>query len=92
MVAVALTASDPGGASIWYLAFYALLILFFSYFWNATTFNEVQIADDLKKNGGYVPGVRPGNATADYLHHTMSRLTLAGAIFLTIETMTVRTN
>ena len=41
------------------------MILFFSYFWTATQFNELQIADDLKKNGGYVPGVRPGQATSD---------------------------
>jgi preprotein translocase subunit SecY len=67
-----------------YLALYALLILFFSYFWVATTFNEIQIADDLKKNGGYIPGVRPGTSTSDYLHKSMSRLTLAGAIFLTL--------
>ena len=67
-----------------YLAVYALLILFFSYFWVATTFNEIQIADDLKKNGGYIPGVRPGQSTSDYLHKSMSRLTLAGAIFLTL--------
>jgi preprotein translocase subunit SecY len=50
----------------------------------ATQFNELQIADDLKKNGGYIPGVRPGQATSDYLHNAMSRITLAGAIFLTI--------
>ncbi|MEJ0089256.1 MAG: hypothetical protein WDM80_05845 [Limisphaerales bacterium] len=43
-----------------YLTIYALMILFFSYFWVATQFNEIQIADDLKKNGGYIPGVRPG--------------------------------
>jgi preprotein translocase subunit SecY len=67
-----------------YLIIYALLILFFSYFWVATTFNEIQYADDLKKNGGYIPGVRPGQSTSDYLHHAMSRLTLAGAIFLTV--------
>ena len=60
------------------------MILFFSYFWVATQFNELQIADDLKKNGGYIPGVRPGQATSDYLHNAMSRITLAGAIFLTI--------
>jgi preprotein translocase subunit SecY len=70
--------------SPFYLAMFALLILFFSYFWVATTFNEIQIADDLKKNGGYIPGVRPGQSTSDYLHKAMSRLTLAGAIFLTI--------
>jgi preprotein translocase subunit SecY len=70
--------------SFFYLALYALMILFFSYFWVATQFNELQIADDLKKNGGYIPGVRPGQATSDYLHNAMSRITLAGAIFLTV--------
>jgi preprotein translocase subunit SecY len=67
-----------------YLTAYAVMILFFSYFWVATQFNEIQIADDLKKNGGYIPGVRPGQGTSDYLHHAMSRITLAGAIFLTV--------
>jgi preprotein translocase subunit SecY len=67
-----------------YLLVYTLMILFFSYFWVATQFNEIQIADDLKKNGGYIPGVRPGQGTSDYLHRAMSRITLAGAIFLTI--------
>jgi preprotein translocase subunit SecY len=70
--------------SFWYLFLYSLMILFFSYFWVATQFNELQIADDLKKNGGYIPGVRPGQATSDYLHNAMSRITLAGAVFLTI--------
>jgi len=67
-----------------YLTIYALMILFFSYFWVATQFNELQIADDLKKNGGYIPGVRPGQATSDYLHNAMSRITLAGAVFLVV--------
>jgi len=67
-----------------YLMVYALMILFFSYFWVATQFNEIQIADDLKKNGGYIPGVRPGQGTSDYLHRAMSRITLAGAVFLTV--------
>jgi preprotein translocase subunit SecY len=67
-----------------YLLLYGAMILFFSYFWVATQFNEIQIADDLKKYGGYIPGVRPGQATSDYLHNAMSRITLAGAIFLTI--------
>ncbi len=67
-----------------YLTVYGLMILFFSYFWVATQFNELQIADDLKKNGGYIPGVRPGQGTSDYLHKAMSRITLAGAIFLTV--------
>jgi len=67
-----------------YLTLYGLMILFFSYFWVATQFNEIQIADDLKKYGGYIPGVRPGQATSNFLHNAMSRITLAGAIFLTI--------
>jgi preprotein translocase subunit SecY len=67
-----------------YLFIYGLMILFFSYFWVATQFNEIQIADDLKKYGGYIPGVRPGQATSTYLHNAMSRITLAGAIFLTV--------
>ena len=67
-----------------YTTFYALMILFFSYFWVATQFNPVQIADDLKKYGGYVPGIRPGTPTAEFLDRAMTRITLAGAIFLTI--------
>lgn len=59
------------------------MIFFFSYFWVATQFQPTQIADDLKKYGGYIPGVRPGKPTADFLDYTMTRLTFAGAIFLT---------
>lgn len=70
--------------TIFYLLAEALMIIFFSYFWVATQFNELQIADDLKKHGGYIPGVRPGVATSEFLHRSMSRLTLAGAIFLAI--------
>ncbi len=64
--------------------FYAAMIFFFSYFWVATQFQPVQIADDLKKYGGYIPGVRPGKPTADFLDYTMTRLTFAGSIFLVI--------
>ena len=71
------------GAAL-YLLLYGAMILFFSYFWVATQFNELQIADDLKKHGGYIPGVRPGQATSTYLHNAMSRITLAGAVFLTV--------
>jgi preprotein translocase subunit SecY len=60
------------------------LIFFFSYFWVATQFQPAQIADDLKKYGGYIPGVRPGKPTSDFLDFTMTRLTFAGAIFLTL--------
>lgn len=67
-----------------YMAVEALLIFFFSFFWVATQFNEVQIADDLKKYGGYIPGVRPGKQTSDFLHRAMTRITFGGAIFLVI--------
>ncbi len=66
-----------------YLVLFGALIIFFSYFWVATQFNPIQIADDLKKNGGYVPGIRPGRPTAEFLDNTMTRLTLVGSIFLT---------
>jgi preprotein translocase subunit SecY len=78
-IAVALQFGSP-----LYISLEALMILFFAYFWVATQFNEVQIADDLKKYGGYIPGVRPGQATSDFLHRAMSRITLAGAIFLAV--------
>lgn len=64
--------------------FYAAMIFFFSYFWVTTQFNTIQISDDLKKYGGYIPGVRPGKPTSEFLDFTMTRLTLAGAIFLTV--------
>ena len=70
--------------TVTYDVMYGMMILFFSYFWVATQFNPIQIADDLKKYGGYVPGIRPGTPTAEFLDHTMTRITLAGAIFLTI--------
>lgn len=63
---------------------FGAMIFFFSYFWVATQFQPSQIADDLKKYGGFIPGVRPGKPTADFLDYTMTRLTFAGAIFLTI--------
>src|SRR6201984_155230 len=62
----------------------AAMIFFFSYFWVATQFQPAPIADDLKKHGGYIPGVRPGKPTADFLDYTMTRLTFAGAVFLTL--------
>ncbi len=67
-----------------YYTIYGLLILGFSYFWVSIMFKPLQIADELKKNGGYIPGIRPGNCTAQFLDFVMTRLTLAGALFLTI--------
>lgn len=68
--------------SVLYTVLDAIMILFFSYFWVATQFNPIQIADDLKKYGGYVPGIRPGKPTAEFLDRTMTRITLVGALFL----------
>lgn len=67
-----------------YYVLMGFLILFFSYFWVSVMFKPIQIADDLKKYGGYIPGVRPGEPTARFLDFVMTRLTLAGAIFLTL--------
>jgi preprotein translocase subunit SecY len=67
-----------------YYSGYTILILFFSYFWVSVMFKPIQVADDLKKYGGYIPGVRPGEPTAQFLDFIMTRLTLAGALFLTI--------
>src|ERR1700746_1932421 len=77
-IAAALSAGWPHYVAL------AAMIFFFSYFWVATHFQPVQTADDLKKYGGYIPGVRPGKPTADFLDFTMTRLTFAGAIFLTL--------
>ena len=67
-----------------YMFIYVALILFFTYFWTATQFKPEQIASDMKKNGAFVPGIRQGKPTQDFLEATMSRVTLAGAIFLAI--------
>jgi preprotein translocase subunit SecY len=71
-----------------YYTGYTLLILFFSYFWVSVMFKPIQIADDLKKYGGYIPGVRPGEPTASFLDFIMTRMTLAGAIALTVIAVT----
>jgi preprotein translocase subunit SecY len=63
---------------------YVLLIIFFTYFWTATQFHPEQIASDMKKNGAFIPGVRQGKLTQDYLEATMNRITFAGAVFLAL--------
>ena len=67
-----------------YMFIYVLLILFFTYFWTATQFKPEQIASDMKKNGAFIPGIRQGKPTQDFLENTMSRITLSGAVFLAI--------
>lgn len=65
-----------------YMTIYVLLIFAFTYFWTATQFHPEQIASDMKKNGAFIPGIRQGKPTQDYLQATMSRITFAGALFL----------
>ncbi|MDR2735658.1 MAG: preprotein translocase subunit SecY [Puniceicoccales bacterium] len=71
------------GSKVYY-TIYGTLILVFSYFWVSIMFKPTQVADDLKRNNGYILGIRPGAATAEFLDFVMTRLTLAGAIFLTV--------
>lgn len=73
-------ALQPG--SWQYMTLYIALIVFFAFFYTAMVFNPVDVADNLKKFGGFVPGVRPGRETAEYIDHVLSRITFAGAIYL----------
>jgi preprotein translocase subunit SecY len=67
-----------------YMAAYAGMIIFFSYFYTAVVFNPAETADNLKKYGGIVPGIRPGGNTADYFDHILTRLTTIGAIYMCV--------
>ena len=67
-----------------YNAIYTTLIIFFAYFYTSVVFNPVDIADNLKKGGGFVPGIRPGRPTAEYLGFILSRITLPGALYLAL--------
>jgi len=79
---VAADALSPSG--IIYNLIYILAIVFFTYFYTAVIFNPVDVAENLKKNGGYIPGIRPGKSTSEYLDKVLSRLTFIGAIYLSI--------
>jgi preprotein translocase subunit SecY len=67
-----------------YLVSLFLLIVFFAYFYTSIIFNPVDLAENLKKQGGFIPGVKPGAPTADYIDEVLSRITLPGALFLTV--------
>ena len=69
--------------SPWYIATFAVLNMFFTYFYTAIAFNPVEVADNIKRYGGFIPGIRPGRQTAEYLDTTLSRITLPGALYLT---------
>ncbi|HBG42577.1 MAG TPA: preprotein translocase subunit SecY [Porphyromonadaceae bacterium] len=70
--------------SFWYNFIFAVLIMAFTYFYTAITVNPVQMAEDLKRNNGFIPGIKPGKKTAEYIDTVMSRITLPGSIFLAI--------
>ncbi len=70
------------GTGAWYLLFYFVLIVFFCYFYVSITFNPVDVADDMKKYGGFIPGIRAGRPTADYLDYVLTRLTAPGSLYL----------
>lgn len=67
-----------------YMGLYAIGIIFFCFFYTAVVFNPEETADNLKKNGGFIPGIRPGKRTADYLEYVLTRITVIGALYLTI--------
>ena len=67
-----------------YMALYAILIVFFCFFYTAVVFNPEETADNLKKNGGFIPGIRPGKRTAEYLDYVLTRITVVGAAYLTL--------
>lgn len=71
---------SPG--TVWYYVLYVALIVFFCFFYAAVTFKPDDVAENLKKNGGFIPGIRPGKKTADFLDRTLMRLTVIGAIYL----------
>ncbi len=72
--------TNPG--SLWYNVFYAILVIGFTYLYTALIFNPNQMAEDLKRNNGFIPGIKPGTDTANYIGAIMDRITLPGAIFL----------
>jgi preprotein translocase subunit SecY len=75
-------AMRPGG--LYYNLLYIAFIVFFCYFYTAVTFNPVDVAENMKKNGGYIPGIRPGKRTADYIDRVLTRITLGGAVYISL--------
>ena len=75
-------AFQPTSGVYWTL--YSLLIIFFSYFYTAIIFNPVDVADNLKRNNGFIPGIRPGKRTSEYIDRVLNRITLPGSIYLAV--------
>jgi preprotein translocase subunit SecY len=67
-----------------YLTLFAVFIIFFSFFYTAIVFNPVETADNLKRSGGFIPGVRPGERTAAHIDYVLTRITVVGALYLTV--------
>ena len=67
-----------------YLSLYAMMVIFFTYFYTAIVFNPMEVSNNIKKYGGFIPGLRPGKPTSDYLTRVMNRVTLAGSLFLAV--------
>ncbi|ASS41876.1 preprotein translocase subunit SecY [Eubacterium minutum ATCC 700079] len=77
--------SPAGNPGVWvYAILNVLLIIFFNYFYTAVTFNPMEVSQNMKANGGFIPGIRPGKATVEYLSKVMSRLSIVGALFLAL--------
>jgi preprotein translocase subunit SecY len=70
----------PGGPL--YVALYSIIIIFFAYFYTAVVFNPMDVAESMRKNGGFIPGIRPGKKTAEFIDKVLSRITLPGGLFL----------
>ena len=81
-IANALTPRAEGSINPIYAVIYTIFIIFFAYFYGAITFNPMDTADNLRRYGGFIPGLRPGKHTADYLSYILNRITLPGAVFL----------
>ena len=79
---VARALTDTTG--FWYNFIFAVMIILFTYFYTAITINPTQMAEDMKRNNGFIPGIKPGKKTAEYIDEIMSRITLPGSFFLAI--------
>ena len=79
---IAATITNPMG--FWYNFIFGMMVVAFTYFYTAVTVNPSMMAEDMKKNGGFIPGIKPGKKTTEYLDSIMSRITLPGSIFLAI--------
>jgi len=73
--------------TVWYAIIYAVLIMFFTFFYTMIVFNPIELANNMKKNGGFIPGIRPGKPTSDYIARVLNRVTWFGALFLAVITI-----